>query len=103
AQGLPEGTEGEGKGPCAKAPGTLKGKGTGEFDHPCGRDCIRHALVSLEELAVHTRLPFKWLARLAREGKLPALPAGNRLLFVLEHVEERILQMARKNKFGEYP
>lgn len=69
--------------------------------HPCGPNCIRHRLVSLRELSLHTRLPLKWLRRVVRFGQLPYLRAGNRVLFSVEHAEREILSLARKSRFGQ--
>src|SRR5690242_16417167 len=73
-----------------------------ELHCACGKNCVRNTLLTLEELAAHTRLPLKWLRQLAAGGKLPCIKACTRLWFAIEEVESWI-KKARWNQFGEYP
>src|SRR5437868_9138404 len=56
-----------------------------------GEDAQRRELVRFEELVVRTQLPRKWLRRKIADGQLPAIKAGNILLFNVQSVrsEER--------------
>jgi excisionase family DNA binding protein len=61
-------------------------------------------LVTMRQLARELNLPFKWLRRLVREGKLPVLKSGTRYLFDPITVARKIRGMAGyANQFGMSP
>jgi excisionase family DNA binding protein len=60
-------------------------------------------LVDIDALCAALSVPKKWVLRLAREGKVPAVRIGISLRFRIDQVRERLLKMAEMNKFGEYP
>jgi hypothetical protein len=61
-------------------------------------------LVTLRGLATELNLPYKWLRRLVRKGKLPVLKAGTRYYFDAPAVARKIRGMAEdNNQFGMSP
>jgi hypothetical protein len=61
-------------------------------------------LLPLKELATALGLPFKYLRRLTREGKLPCAKIGNRILYEPKRVADRVRDAARhKNQHGQWP
>jgi hypothetical protein len=60
-------------------------------------------LVSLPRLCELLHLPERWLRRLVAEGKLPVMKVGNRLAFDPKQVKSHLKNVAKYNRFGDWP
>ena len=56
------------------------------------------SFISIESAAVRLGVPAAWLKREAREGRVPALRAGRRLLVKPQDVEAALAAQARVEK-----
>ena len=61
-------------------------------------------LLPLRELSKALGLPFKWLRRLTREGKLPCAKIGNRILYDPKRVADKVREACKyRNQHGKHP
>jgi hypothetical protein len=61
-------------------------------------------LLPLRELSKALGLPYKWLRRLTRQGKLPCAKIGNRILYDLKRVADKVREACKyRNQHGKHP